>query len=180
MGSVGCRSTLWDGSEFHQMCSYASGTGGLELYCVDYMSSPGRHVGAPFCGMAVRGDANLNTLAHEIGHWKKKHILKQLVFMVCASAVLFYVIYLAVAWPPLYLAFGIAGTPVYAGFFLVSLYLSAVSFFVSPIGAAISRRSNSYISCRCRKGRAHCAPPFPPGPCVWAAFCAAYHRRGWS
>ena len=44
------------------------GTGGLELYCVDYMSSPGRHVGAPFCGMAVRGDANLNTLAHEIGH----------------------------------------------------------------------------------------------------------------
>ena len=55
-------------AEFHQMCSYASGTGGLELYCVDYMSSPGRHVGAPFCGMAVRGDANLNTLAHEIGH----------------------------------------------------------------------------------------------------------------
>ncbi len=82
----------------------------------------------------------LSVLAHEIGHWKKKHILKQLVFMVCASAVLFYVIYLAVAWPPLYLAFGIAGTPVYAGFFLVSLYLSAVSFFVSPIGAAISRR----------------------------------------
>ena len=79
-------------------------------------------------------------LAHEIGHWKKKHIAKQLAFMICASLVLFYVVFLAVAWPPLYQAFGIAGTPVYAGFFLVSLYLSAGWFFLSPLAAALSRR----------------------------------------
>jgi len=82
----------------------------------------------------------LAVLAHEIGHWKKKHILKQLVFLMSASLVLFYGVYLAVSWPPLYLAFGIAQTPVYAGFFLVSLYLSAAGFFLSPIGAAITRR----------------------------------------
>lgn len=85
-------------------------------------------------------DEILSVLAHEIGHWKKKHILKQLVFLMSASLVLFYGVYLAVSWPPLYLAFGIAQTPVYAGFFLVSLYLSAAGFFLSPIGAAITRR----------------------------------------
>ena len=81
-------------------------------------------------------------LAHEIGHWKKKHIAKQLAFMICASLVLFYVVSLAVAWPPLYQAFGIAGTPVYAGFFLVSLYLSAGWFFLSPLASALSAASN--------------------------------------
>jgi len=82
----------------------------------------------------------VSVLAHEIGHWKKKHILKQLVFMICASLILFYGVYLAVAWPPLYRAFGVAQSPVYAGFFLVSLYLSAAGFFLSPLGTAITRR----------------------------------------
>lgn len=82
----------------------------------------------------------VSVLAHEIGHWKKRHILKQLVFMIGASLVLFYGIYLAVACPLLYQTFGIAQTPVYAGFFLVSLYLSAAGFFLSPLGSAITRR----------------------------------------
>jgi len=82
----------------------------------------------------------VSVLAHEIGHWKKKHILKQLAFMICGSLILFYGIYLAIAWPPLYTAFGISQTPVYAGFFLVSLYLSAAGFFLSPLGTAVTRR----------------------------------------
>jgi STE24 endopeptidase len=82
----------------------------------------------------------LAVLAHEIGHWKKKHILKQLIFMIAASLVLLYFIYLIVNWPPLYSAFGLKYTPVYAGLFLVSLYLSCAGFFLSPIGAAIMRR----------------------------------------
>lgn len=79
-------------------------------------------------------------LAHEIGHWKKRHILQQLAFMICASLILFYLIYQVAAWPALYNAFGIRRTPVYAGLFLVSLYLAAAGFFLSPIGAAVSRR----------------------------------------
>jgi STE24 endopeptidase len=82
----------------------------------------------------------LAVLAHEIGHWKKKHILKQLIFMIAASLVGFYFIYLIVNWPPLYSAFGLKYTPVYAGLFLVSFYLSCAGFFLSPIGAAIMRR----------------------------------------
>lgn len=85
-------------------------------------------------------DEILAVLAHEIGHWKKKHILKQLIFMVAASFVGFYIIYLVVNWPSLYGAFGLKYTPVYAGLLLVSLYLSCLGFFFSPIGAAIMRR----------------------------------------
>ena len=82
----------------------------------------------------------LAVLAHEIGHWKKKHILKQLIFMIVASLIGLYFVYLIVNWPPLYSTFGLKYTPVYAGLFLVSLYLSCAGFFLSPIGAAIMRR----------------------------------------
>jgi len=82
----------------------------------------------------------LAVLAHEIGHWKKKHILKQLIFMIVASLVVLYFVYLIVNWPPLYSAFGLQQTPVYAGLLLVSLYFSCIGFFFSPIGAVITRR----------------------------------------
>jgi STE24 endopeptidase len=85
-------------------------------------------------------DEIVAVLAHEIGHWKKKHILKQLTFMIVASLVLLYFIYLIVNWSFLYSAFGLKVTPVYAGLFLVSLYLSSAGFFLSPVGAAITRR----------------------------------------
>ncbi len=84
-------------------------------------------------------DEILAVLAHEIGHWKKKHILKQLMFMIPASLVLLYFVYLILGWLPLYTTFGVQ-TTVYAGLFLVSLYLSSAGFFLSPIGAAIMRR----------------------------------------
>ncbi|MCX5848173.1 MAG: M48 family metallopeptidase [Deltaproteobacteria bacterium] len=82
----------------------------------------------------------LAVLAHEIGHWKKKHILKQLIFMIATSLVGLYFVYLVVNWPPLYSTFGLKQTPVYAGLLLVSIYLSCAGFFFSPIGAAIMRR----------------------------------------
>ncbi len=81
----------------------------------------------------------VSVLAHEIGHWKKKHILKQLAFMVLASLILFYLVYMIVSWPPLYRAFGMIQTPVYAGLFLISLYLAAGGFFLSPAGSTITR-----------------------------------------
>lgn len=84
-------------------------------------------------------DEILAVLAHEIGHWKKKHILKQLIFMIVASFAGFYLVYLLVSSPPLYGAFGLKQTPVYAGLLLVSIYSSCLAFFFSPIGAWISR-----------------------------------------
>jgi STE24 endopeptidase len=82
----------------------------------------------------------LSVLAHEVGHWKKKHILKQLIFMITTSLVVFYFVYRIVDSPVLYRAFGLPGTPVYAGLFLVSIYLSCIGFFLSPVGSAVMRR----------------------------------------
>jgi len=85
-------------------------------------------------------DEILAVLAHEIGHWKRKHITKQMTFMIIGSLVLLYVVYLAVNWQTLYAAFGLKQMPVYAGLFLASLYLGTAGFFLNPIGAALSRR----------------------------------------
>ena len=82
----------------------------------------------------------LSVLAHEIGHWKRKHILKQLIFMIAASLVMLYFVYNIVGAPLLYRAFGLPETPIYAGLFVVSLYFSCIGFFASPAGAAIMRR----------------------------------------
>jgi STE24 endopeptidase len=82
----------------------------------------------------------LSVLAHEIGHWKKKHILKQLVFMIAASLVVLYVVYCLAGVPVLYRAFDLPPAPLYAGLFLVSLYFSCIGFFLSPIGSGIMRR----------------------------------------
>lgn len=82
----------------------------------------------------------LSVLAHEIGHWKKKHVLKQLSFMIAASLAVLYFIYSVASAPVLYRAFGLNQTPLYAGLFLVSLYLGCFSFFLSPVGAGIMRR----------------------------------------
>jgi len=82
----------------------------------------------------------LAVLAHEIGHWKKKHLVKQLVFMVAASLLVFYLAYNLTAMPALYHAFGLPEAPVYAGLLLVALYFSCCGFFVAPLGAAVMRR----------------------------------------
>jgi len=66
-----------DNDEFYQMTSYTNNTGGLELYCVNFIirdSINGSHsdrqipYGNASRGMAVKADAPLRTLAHELGH----------------------------------------------------------------------------------------------------------------
>ena len=84
-------------------------------------------------------DEILSVLAHEVGHWKKKHILKQLIFMITMSLVLLYFVYWIVGAPVLYRAFGLPGTPVYVGLFLVSIYFSCIGFFFSPVGSGVMR-----------------------------------------
>lgn len=60
--------------KFYDMTSYTNMTGGLELYCVGNMYANGLHSGLnlaygdPRRGLAVKADATLQTLAHEIGH----------------------------------------------------------------------------------------------------------------
>ena len=82
----------------------------------------------------------LSVLAHEIGHWRKRHILKQLIFMEAASLVVFYLIFRFVDWPYLYQTFGFSQNLPYAGLFLATALLGPLGFFLTPFGTVILRR----------------------------------------
>jgi STE24 endopeptidase len=85
-------------------------------------------------------DEILSVLAHEVGHWKRRHVLKQLLFIEVASLVVFYVLYRLLQWPLLYGTFGFAQTVPYAGLFVVGALLKPIPFFLTPVGSAVSRR----------------------------------------
>ncbi len=84
-------------------------------------------------------DEILAVLAHEAGHWRKKHALKGLLLGQVFSLVLFAVTGWLVAWPPLYSAFGFAAAVPYAGLLLASLVYSPVMFLFKPIFSSLSR-----------------------------------------
>jgi STE24 endopeptidase len=82
----------------------------------------------------------LSILAHEIGHLKKNHIKKQLVISSIVSLFLFYVASELITSHVMYESFGFSNTPNYVGLFLVGILWGPVSFFLSPLGMAISRK----------------------------------------
>jgi STE24 endopeptidase len=82
----------------------------------------------------------VSVLAHEIGHWKKKHVLKQLIFLALVSLAGLYVSYRFVGWPLLYQTFGFGETIPYVGLLLLGALFGPVSFFFTPLGAMMSRK----------------------------------------
>jgi STE24 endopeptidase len=82
----------------------------------------------------------LSILAHEIGHMKKNHIKKQLVIVGMVSLLLFFATSKLMTSRVMYESFGFPNTPYYVGLFLAGILWEPVSFFLSPIGMAISRR----------------------------------------
>ncbi len=85
-------------------------------------------------------DEIVAVLAHEIGHWKLRHVLKQLLAMEAAAFAGFYLVWQLMGWPMLYETFGFAGPLPYAGLLLAAIVLRPLVFFLTPIGAAISRK----------------------------------------
>ena len=79
-------------------------------------------------------------LAHEIGHWKKKHVLKQLIVVEILSLVGFYLFSLLLPWPFIYQTFGLPGPTLYVGLLLIGALFSPLGFFAHPLEAALSRR----------------------------------------
>ena len=63
----------------------------------------------------------VTVLAHEIGHWKGRHILKQLIFMEAASFVVLWLASHLIAWPLLYETFGFARPVPFVGLLLAAV-----------------------------------------------------------
>jgi STE24 endopeptidase len=82
----------------------------------------------------------LAVLAHEAGHFKKKHILKQFLLVESAMLIFFYLTYLLIDWPSLYRTFGFENPKIYAGLLLIGVFWQKAGFFLMPFSLALSRR----------------------------------------
>jgi STE24 endopeptidase len=82
----------------------------------------------------------LAVLAHEIGHWKKRHLLKEIILLEILSLVLFYFVSKCLNWTLLYQTFGFQETVTYAGLFLAGVLIGPLGFFAHPVESAISRK----------------------------------------
>ena len=82
----------------------------------------------------------LAVLAHEVGHWKKRHVLKQLLLAEVLSLIVFYLVARCLNWPLLYRTFGFEGPVAYAGLFLTGAFLDPLGYFAQPFESAISRK----------------------------------------
>jgi STE24 endopeptidase len=82
----------------------------------------------------------LAVLAHEIGHWKKKHLLKEIIQLEILSLALFYFASKCLDWTLLYQTFGFQEPIAYVGLFLAGVLIGPVSYFAHPLESAISRK----------------------------------------
>lgn len=79
-------------------------------------------------------------LAHEIGHYKKKHIPKMLVFSALSSLVGFYLVSLLAKQEWFYRAFGFEPGNIAPALLLFALLAGVVTFWFSPLAHWWSRR----------------------------------------
>ena len=79
-------------------------------------------------------------LAHEIGHYKKKHIVKNLVISIVHTGLLFWLLSFFIGERGLFEAFGMQEVSVYAGLLFFGMLYSPLEFLISLGLHALSRR----------------------------------------
>jgi STE24 endopeptidase len=79
-------------------------------------------------------------LAHEIGHYKKRHIPKTMVLSAIGTLIGFYLISVLARQAWFYHAFGFATGSVVPAFLLFGLLAGTITFWISPIGHLLSRK----------------------------------------
>ena len=90
-------------------------------------------------------DELLGVLAHEVGHFKKKHIIQRMIFSFIQTAVVFFLLGLVTDQSSafarqLFDAFGVDHISIYAGLVFFMLLFSPVSRVLSVIGNLSSRK----------------------------------------
>lgn len=80
-------------------------------------------------------------LAHEMGHFKKKHIIKTMVAGVFQTGFVFYILSLCLTSKGLFTAFYMETTPIYAGLIFFSLLYTPVDFFTGILMQMYSRKN---------------------------------------
>ena len=84
----------------------------------------------------------LTILAHEVGHYKKKHIIKNIIISIFHSGLMLYILDLFITMPDLHRAFGMTASEpsVYAGLIFFALLYAPIELVFSIIFNIISRK----------------------------------------
>ncbi len=79
-------------------------------------------------------------LAHEMGHFKKKHILKMMVATILQTGLMFFILSLFIQNPGLFAAFGMEHISIYAGLVFFGFLYAPISTLLSVVGNVFSRK----------------------------------------
>jgi len=84
----------------------------------------------------------LAILAHEVGHYKKKHIIKGMITSILHSGIMLYILGLFIKMPELHTAMGMSAEQpsVYAGLIFFSLLYAPIELILSIIFNMLSRK----------------------------------------
>jgi STE24 endopeptidase len=85
-------------------------------------------------------DELVSVLAHEIGHYKKKHILKGLLLSILTTGLMFYIMSFFINNQGLFEAFKMDRTSIYASLVFFGFLYSPINMFFSIIGSILSRK----------------------------------------
>ncbi|MBP9741958.1 MAG: M48 family metallopeptidase [Burkholderiales bacterium] len=80
-------------------------------------------------------------LAHELGHFKKKHIVKQMIMSFGLTLVILYILSLLIKYPTFYNSLGVTTVTTYNGLILFMLLLGVVSLPFAPLFSYFSRKN---------------------------------------
>ena len=80
-------------------------------------------------------------LAHEMGHYKKHHIIMGLIAGVLQTGVMFFLLSLCISLPSLFEAFYMPQPSIYAGLVLFGLLFAPLDFFTGLLAMILSRRN---------------------------------------
>ncbi|MEC4678473.1 MAG: M48 family metallopeptidase [Nitrospirota bacterium] len=80
-------------------------------------------------------------LAHEIGHYKKKHITQGLVIAILQVGLMFYLLSIFLSHPGLYAAFFVTEPSVYAGLLFFGMLYRPIEFVLSLFMNRLSRKN---------------------------------------
>ena len=103
----------------------------------------GRHKRIVFFDTLVKNHSPpelVAVLAHETGHYRKKHILLSLMAGMLQAGLMFYLLSLMLGYRGLYEAFFVETASIYTGLVFFALLYAPVGFFTGMLTRMISRR----------------------------------------
>jgi Zn-dependent protease with chaperone function len=82
----------------------------------------------------------LAVLAHEIGHGKLRHVPVQIAIGLAESALMFWLLHLALKSPAFFAAFGVQGQPIGLGLLFFSLLYQPLGMLLGLVSSTMSRK----------------------------------------